>query len=130
MMARVAAGSALKTARVSENQVQRFEPGARSGLALRNVFADNAFVALQLPAPVWTILKPLDDARLCMNLAVHHGDAGLIAVGDHPFQADLSVAQQCDKGNEHGISISMNDSAHFTMQRLCQTAGGSQIRSV
>src|SRR4029077_3843243 len=40
-----------------------------------------------------------------MNLAVHHGDAGQVAVGDNLFQADLAVAQKCDEGNEHGVSI-------------------------
>jgi hypothetical protein len=76
-----------------------------SGLAFGSVFADNALVALQLPGPVRTILKPLGDARLCMNLALHHGDTGLIAVGDDLFQADLAIAQHGDEGNEHGISI-------------------------
>jgi hypothetical protein len=58
-----------------------------------------------------------------VNLAFHHGDSGLIAVGDDLLQADLAVAQQGDEGNEHGISIQGNDSAHFTMQRLCQMMG-------
>lgn len=78
---------------------------AGSGLTLGNVFADNALVALQLPGPVRTVLKPLGDARLRVNLAFHHGDTGLIAVGDDLLQADLAVAQQGDEGNEHGISV-------------------------
>src|ERR1041385_4908938 len=44
---------------------------AGSGLTLGNVFADNALVALQLPGPVRTVLKPLGDARLRVNLAFH-----------------------------------------------------------
>jgi hypothetical protein len=91
-----------------------------SGLALRNVFAKNTFIALQLPRPVRAVLKPLGDACLCVNLAIHHRDAGQIAVGDDFLQTNLAVAQHGDKRNEHGISIQMNDSVEFTMQRLCQ----------
>jgi hypothetical protein len=75
-----------------------------SGLVLWRVFAENAFVALQLPRSVWTGLKPLGDASLCMDLTVHHRNTGLIAVGDDLFQADLAVAEQGDEGNEHAIS--------------------------
>ena len=80
---------------------------ARSGLALWNVFAQHTFVTFQPPGSIRTILKPLGDARLGMNLTVHHRNAGLVAVGDNLFEADLAVAQQCDEGNEHGISIQM-----------------------
>ena len=62
-------------------------------LAFWNVFAQHAFVALDPPLPVGAILKPLCDTYLGMNLAIHHGDAGLITVGDDLFQADLAVAQ-------------------------------------
>ena len=77
----------------------------RSGLAFWNVFAEHALVAFDPPFPVGAILKPLGDTRLGMNLAIHHGDAGLITVGDDLFQADLAVAQKCDEGNEHGVSV-------------------------
>jgi hypothetical protein len=92
-----------------------------SGLTFRRVFADNTFIALQFPRSVGTVLKPLGDAQLCMDLAFHHGDAGLIAVCDHLLQADLAIAEQGDERDKHGTSIQMrNDSARFSMQRLCQ----------
>jgi hypothetical protein len=67
--------------------------GALLGLAFWNVFAEYALVALDPPLTVGAILKPLGDTRLGMNLAIHHGDAGLVTVGDNFFQADLAVAQ-------------------------------------
>jgi hypothetical protein len=114
----------------SEFSKKSFEPSARSGLTFRNIFAKNAFVALQRPRPIRTVLKPLGDARLCMDLTVHHRNAGLIAVGDDLLQADLAVAQHGDESNEHRISINGADSAHFTMQRSCQLMAPPEIGSV
>ncbi|MFZ0812880.1 MAG: hypothetical protein WAM83_19905 [Bradyrhizobium sp.] len=84
---------------------------------------NTALVALELPLPVRAMLKPLGDARLGVDLAIHHGNAGQIAVGHNLFQADLAVAQKRDESNEHGFSIERIDSVDFTMQRSCQTAG-------
>lgn len=76
-----------------------------SGLALWDVVAKDALITLHPPRPIWSILKPLGDAGLGMNCAIHHRNAGLIAVGDNLFQANLTVAQKCDEGHEHEISI-------------------------
>ena len=73
----------------------------KSRLTLRAVFADYAFVALQGPASVRAVLEPLGNACLSMDRAIHHRDAGLIAIGDDLFQAELTVAEHCDEGNEH-----------------------------
>jgi hypothetical protein len=63
-----------------------------SGLTFRYVFAEHTLVALEPPFAVRTILKPFGDANLGMNLAIHHRNAGLVAVGNDLFQADLAVA--------------------------------------
>src|SRR5262249_30144876 len=92
-----------------------------SGLTFRTIFAINTFIALQRPRPVRSILKPLGDAGLGMDCTIHHRDGRQITVGHDLFHADLAVAQQGDKSNEHEVSIEMNDSANFTMQCLCQS---------
>jgi hypothetical protein len=64
----------------------------RSGLTFRDVFAQHALIAFDPPLAVRTILKPFSDADLGVNLAIHHRDVGLIAVGNDFFQANLTVA--------------------------------------
>jgi len=64
-----------------------------SGLTLWRIFAHDAFVASQLPGPIRTVLKPLGNAGLGVNLAIHHRNIGLIAGGNIFFQTELTVAK-------------------------------------
>jgi hypothetical protein len=76
-----------------------------SSLIFWGVFAQHTLIALKVPLAVGAILKPFGDAELGVNRAIHHRDAGLLAVGNDLLQADLAVAQKRHKRNEHGISI-------------------------
>ena len=72
---------------------------ATKALALRGLGRIGGDAAL-------AVLKAhLGDAELGVNRAIHHRDAGLLAVGNDLLQADLAVAQKRHKRNEHGISI-------------------------
>jgi hypothetical protein len=84
-----------------------FEPDRLRPHSLAYI-AHDAFVASQLPGPIRTVLKPLGNAGLGVNLAIHHRNIGLIAGGNNFFQTELTVAKQGDESNEHAISIHCN----------------------
>src|SRR5947207_1178493 len=73
-----------------------------SRFAFGNVFAHDALVPLQLPLVVRTMGEPLGNADLRVDHAGRHGDAGLITGGNDFLQAQLAVAENSDKSNEHG----------------------------
>src|SRR4051812_1697492 len=67
-----------------------------------NVLAHDALVPLQLPLVIRTMGEPLGNADLRVDHACRHGDAGLITGGNDFLQAQLAVAENSDKSNEHG----------------------------
>src|SRR5215213_3651079 len=75
---------------------------SRSGFVLRRVLAEHAFVALQAPFAVRALGEPVGDSDLRVDRAGAHGDAGLVAGGDDLFETKLAVAENSDKGDEHG----------------------------
>ena len=66
------------------------------------VFPEHAFVALQAPFAIRALGEPVGDANLRVDRAGAHGDAGLVAGGDDLFETKLAVAENSDKGDEHG----------------------------
>ena len=58
-----------------------------------------------------------------MDRAIRHRDIGLIAVGDDFFQAELTVAEHCDEGNEHGLCIDKGRSGPFYHAVFVPAAG-------
>src|SRR5687768_11954233 len=74
----------------------------RSGFVLRNVLPQHAFVALQSPFAIRPLGEPVGDADLRVDRARAHGDAGLVTGGDDLFETKLAVAEDSDKGDEHG----------------------------
>ena len=75
---------------------------SRSGFVLRRVLPEHAFVALQAPFAVRALGEPVGDADLRVDRTRGHGDAGLVAGGDDLFETKLAVAENSDKGDEHG----------------------------
>jgi hypothetical protein len=73
-----------------------------SGFVLRRVLPEHAFVALQAPFAIRALGEPVGDADLRVDRAGAHGDAGLVAGGDDLFETKLAVAENSDKGDEHG----------------------------
>ena len=74
----------------------------RSSFVLRRVLAEHAFVALQAPFAIRALGEPVGDSDLRVDRAGAHGDAGLVAGGDDLFETKLAVAENSDKGDEHG----------------------------
>ena len=70
--------------------------------AFGNVIAHHAFITLQPPLMVRTIGEPIGDPNLRIDLAGSHGDARLLTGGNDFLQAELAVAENRDKSNEHG----------------------------
>jgi hypothetical protein len=73
-----------------------------SGFVLRRVLPEHAFVALQAPFAIRPLGEPVGDANLRVDRTRAHGDAGLVAGGDDLFETKLAVAENSDKGDEHG----------------------------
>ena len=73
-----------------------------SGLVLRRVFPEYAFVALQSPFAIRPLGEPVGDPNLRVDRAGAHGDAGLFAGGDDFFETELAVAENGDESDEHG----------------------------
>jgi hypothetical protein len=81
---------------------QREIAGGASSLVLRNVSAEDAFVALQSPRVIRPLGEPIGDADLRVDRAGAHCDSGLLTGGDDLFEAKLAVAEDSDESNEHG----------------------------
>jgi hypothetical protein len=77
-------------------------PAATSRLVLGNIFAEDAFVALQLPLVIRAVGEPFGEACLRVDGTGRHGDARLLTGGYDFLLAKLAVAENSDKGNEHG----------------------------
>jgi hypothetical protein len=75
---------------------------SRSGFVLRNVFAQDAFVALQLPVAIRPLGEPFGNSDLRVHCAGGVGDAGLLTGGDDFFETKLAVAENGDESDEHG----------------------------
>ena len=73
-----------------------------SGFVLRNVLPEHAFVALQMPFAIRPLGEPVGDSNLRVDRTRAHGDAGLVTGGDDFFETKLAVAENSDKGDEHG----------------------------
>src|SRR5262249_48493939 len=106
-------------------------------LAFRRVFADDAFVALQLPALVGAMREPVGDADLAVYRTGAHGDAGLVAGGDDFLETKLlAVAENGDERNEHA-DLSKTGPATQPLQGSChegaaipEITGDAAIRDV
>jgi hypothetical protein len=84
------------------DQRQREVGCGASGFVLRNVLPEHAFVALQSPFAIRPLGEPVGNSNLRVDRAGAHGDAGLVTGGDDLFETKLAVAENGDKGNEHG----------------------------
>jgi hypothetical protein len=83
-------------------QIRSSFAASRSGFVLRRVLPEHAFVALQAPFAIRALGEPVGDSDLRVDRAGAHGDAGLVAGGDDLFETKLAVAENSDKGDEHG----------------------------
>ena len=68
----------------------------------RRVLPEHAFVARQSPFAIRALGEPVGDSNLRVDCTRAHGDAGLLAGGDDLFETKLAVAENSDKGDEHG----------------------------
>jgi hypothetical protein len=66
------------------------------------IFSKHAFVTLQVPFAIRPLGEPVGNSDLRVDRAGGHGDAGLVAGGDDLFETKLAVAENSDKGDEHG----------------------------
>jgi hypothetical protein len=73
-----------------------------SGVVLRNVFPEHAFVALQSPFAIRPLGEPVGNSDLRVDRTGAHGDAGLVAGGNDLFETKLAVAENSDESDEHG----------------------------
>src|SRR3954447_896223 len=89
-------------ARRASKPTLRENRASNSRFVFGNVLAHDALVPLELPLVIRTMGEPLGNADLRMDHAGRHGDAGLITRGNDFLQAQLAVAENSDKSNEHG----------------------------
>ena len=66
------------------------------------VLPEHTFVTLQPPFAIRPLGEPVGDSNLRVDRTRAHGDAGLVAGGDDLFETKLAVAENSDKGDEHG----------------------------
>src|SRR6185437_3604277 len=80
-----------------------------SCLPFGDVFAEDTFIALQLPLVIGTVRKPFGEACLRIDRAGCHGDARLLTGGNNFLLTKLGVAENGDESDEHGdISLRRN----------------------
>src|SRR4051812_22095358 len=75
---------------------------------------------MQRPRVIRTFGEPIGNTDLSTDLAGGHGDAGLLTGGDDFLEAELAVAENGDKSNEHGgLSLVMMARSRQLMQSSC-----------
>lgn len=74
----------------------------RSCLPFGDVFAEDTFIALQLPLVIGTVRKPFGETCLRVDRAGCHGDARLLTGGNDVLLTKLGIAENGDEGDEHG----------------------------
>ena len=73
-----------------------------SHFAFWSVFADDALVTLQSPIVIWPLGEPISNSNLRVYRTGTEGNARLITGGNDFLEAELAVAEDGDKSDEHG----------------------------